>query len=166
VEAGMGYIMDLRKIVGSRPLMMAGACVILENRNNELLLQRRKDNNCWGLAGGSLEIGETLEQVAKRELFEETGLTANKLILFNVFSGEDFYYKYPHGDEVYNIVTAYICRDYEGRLRREVNEVKELKFFHFTEIPSDISPPDLPIINEYIQKCYLANGGNNCRSDN
>lgn len=152
----MGYIMDLRKIVGSRPLIMAGACVILVNSNNEILLELRKDNNCWGLAGGSLEIGESLEQVAKRELYEETGLTANILSLFNVYSGEDFYYKYPHGDEVYNVVTAYICRDYEGVLRRDENEVEELKFFKLTEIPSNISPPDLPIIKEFLQKCFLS----------
>ncbi|ATP42403.1 ADP-ribose pyrophosphatase [Solibacillus sp. R5-41] len=152
----MGYIMDLRKIVGSRPLIMAGACVILVNSNNELLLQLRKDNNCWGLAGGSLEIGESLEQVAKRELHEETGLTANILSLFNVYSGEDFYYKYPHGDEVYNVVTAYICRDYEGVLRTDENEVEELKYFKLTEIPSNISPPDLPIIKEFLQKSFLS----------
>jgi 8-oxo-dGTP pyrophosphatase MutT (NUDIX family) len=66
---------------------MVGACVILLNKNQEILLHLRKDNNCWGLAGGSLEMGETLEQVAKRELWEETGLVANKLQLFNVFSG-------------------------------------------------------------------------------
>ncbi|MGA4722113.1 NUDIX hydrolase [Fictibacillus nanhaiensis] len=150
----MGYIMDLRKVVGSRPLIMIGACVILVNSNNELLLQLRKDNNCWGLAGGSLEIGETLEQVAKRELFEETGLIANNLILFNVFSGQDFYYKYPHGDEVYNVVSAFVCRDYEGVLRREESEVQELKFFKFNELPPNISPPDIPILDEYFRSAY------------
>ena len=151
----MGYIMDLRKIVGSSPLIMAGACVIVLNKDKRILLQLRKDNNCWGLAGGSLEMGESLEQVAKRELFEETGLVANKLELFNVYSGEKFYYKYPHGDEVYNVVTAYICNDFEGVLKKEESEVQELYFFHFNEIPSNISPPDLPIIQEYIQKCFF-----------
>ncbi|MEK4487015.1 NUDIX hydrolase [Psychrobacillus sp. FSL H8-0484] len=151
----MGYIMDLRKIVGSSLLIMVGACVIVLNKENRILLQLRKDNNCWGLAGGSLEMGESLEQVAKRELFEETGLVANKLELFNVYSGEKFYYKYPHGDEVYNVVTAYICNDFEGVLKKEESEVQELYFFHFNEIPSNISPPDLPIIQEYIQKCFF-----------
>ena len=151
----MGYIMDLRKLVGSRPLIMAGACVIVLNKDNRILLQLRKDNNCWGLAGGSLEMGESLEQVAKRELLEETGLVANKLELFNVYSGEKFYYKYPHGDEVYNVVTAYICNDYEGVLNKEESEVKELYFFHFNELPSNINPPDLPIIQEYIQNCIF-----------
>ncbi|RND01190.1 NUDIX hydrolase [Lysinibacillus halotolerans] len=150
----MGYIMELRKLVGSRSIIMVGACVILMNENEEILLQLCNDNNCWGLAGGSLEIGETLEQVAKRELFEETGLIANQLKLFNVYSGENFYYKYPHGDEVYNVVTAYICNDYEGVITREVNEVQELKFFKYHELPQNISPPDLPILNDYISITY------------
>ena len=151
----MGYIMNLRKLVGSRPLIMAGACVIVLNKENRILLQLRKDNNCWGLAGGSLEMGESLKQVAKRELFEETGLVANKLELFNVYSGEKFYYKYPHGDEVYNVITAYICNDYEGVPNKEESEVQELCFFRFNELPSNISPPDLPIIQEYLQKHFL-----------
>lgn len=147
----MGYIKELRNMVGSRPLIMVGACVILINNKNELLLQLRKDNRCWGLSGGSMEIGETLEQVAKRELFEETGLTANSLTLLEVFSGQDFYYQYPHGDEVYNVVAAYICKDYKGIIKAEENEVVDLKFFHINSIPSNISPPDLPIIREYIR---------------
>jgi len=149
----MGYVMNLRKMVGSRPLIMVGACVIIVNNKNEILLQLRQDNNCWGLAGGSMEIGETLEQVAKRELLEETGLIANNLTLLNIYSGQDFYYKYPHGDEVYNVIAAYICRDYHGLLKKEKNEVKDLKFFDTVTLPSNISPPDLPIIKEYIQKC-------------
>lgn len=150
----MGYITDLRKLVGSRPIIMVGACVIVVNEKEEILLQLRNDNHCWALAGGSLEIGETLEQVAKRELFEETGLIANQLKLFNVYSGDDFYYKYPHGDEVYNVVAAYICIDYDGVLTREVSEVRELKFFNYHELPQKISPPDLPILNDYLSNTY------------
>jgi 8-oxo-dGTP pyrophosphatase MutT (NUDIX family) len=54
----MGYIMDLRKIVGSRPLIMTGSNVILLDSNNRILLQLRTDNNSWGLPGGSMEMGE------------------------------------------------------------------------------------------------------------
>ena len=146
----MGYIMDLRKLVGSRPLIMAGACVIVLGEKDRILLQLRKDNECWGLAGGAMELGETLEEVAKRELFEETGLIANQLTLFDIFSGKDFYYKYPHGDEVYNVIAAYICHDYEGKLAIDNKEVKELRFFHKNELPANISPPDAPIIKQYI----------------
>lgn len=155
----MGYIADLRKLVGKRPLVMAGASVILLNKNNQILLQLRRDNNCWGLPGGSLELGETLEEVAKRELYEETGLIANRLKLFHTFSGTEFYYKYPHGDEVYNVVSNYICEDYSGELK--INEEStELQFFSMNELPLNISPPDLPVIKEFIKPTRLQDNGN------
>ncbi|HAM80326.1 NUDIX hydrolase [Ornithinibacillus bavariensis] len=148
----MGYIKDLRKIVGSRPIIMVGACVLLIDNRNRILLQLRKDNHCWGLAGGSMELGESLEEVARRELREETGLTAKDLELINIYSGEAFYYKYPHGDEVYNVVAAYLCIDYKGELVKDENEVDDLRFFRFDDLPKNISPPDIPIINDYIQE--------------
>lgn len=52
----------------------------------------RKDNHCWGYAGGSVEPDEDVEEAAKRELYEETGLVANKLELFGTFSGKDMHY--------------------------------------------------------------------------
>jgi hypothetical protein len=42
----MGYIIDLRKIVGSSPLTMPGMCIIMVNGKSEILLQRRTDNHC------------------------------------------------------------------------------------------------------------------------
>ncbi|MDQ0901267.1 8-oxo-dGTP pyrophosphatase MutT (NUDIX family) [Paenibacillus sp. V4I7] len=147
----LGYIMELRKLVGSRPLINTGACVLLCS-NQRLLLQRRTDNGLWGLPGGSMEPGETLEEVAKRELFEETGLEARSLELFNIFSGKDLYYKYPHGDEVYNVVSAYVCSDFDGVLKGDGVEVQELRFFSFDEMPIELSPPDKPIINEFLKR--------------
>ena len=47
-------------------------------RNDEILLVQRAfdpGKGEWGLPGGFLELGETLEQGAKRELKEETNLT-------------------------------------------------------------------------------------------
>jgi len=130
---------------------MAGACVLLCS-NHQLLLQRRTDNGCWGLPGGSMELGETLEEVAKRELFEETGLTAKVLDLFDMFSGKDLYYKYPHGDEVYNVVAAYLCTDFDGALKVDGIEVQELRFFSYEELPSELSPPDVPVIKRFMDR--------------
>ncbi|MDQ0721828.1 isopentenyldiphosphate isomerase [Paenibacillus sp. W4I10] len=44
----MGYIMELRKLVGSRPLIMAGSCVLVFNEEGHLLLQKRTDSLDWG----------------------------------------------------------------------------------------------------------------------
>ncbi|CAH1059550.1 NUDIX hydrolase [Paenibacillus pseudetheri] len=145
------YIMELRKQVGSRPLIMAGACVLLCNEQ-QILLQRRTDNGCWGLPGGSMELRETLEEVARRELFEETGLQARGLELFDMFSGQDLYYKYPNGDEVYNVVAAYLCTEFDGALKEDGIEVQEVRFFNYGELPSELSPPDVPIIKRFMDR--------------
>lgn len=145
------YIMDLRKIVGHRPLLQVGASVIVEDEKGRILLQKRSDNHYWGYAGGSVELDENVEDAAKRELFEETGLTAERLELFGIFSGKDMHYIYPNGDEVSNIDIVYICRDYTGTLRKQENEVEELKFFALNEIPQKISPPVQKPLNQWIE---------------
>ncbi|MBO5968805.1 MAG: NUDIX hydrolase [Clostridia bacterium] len=144
------YIMDLRKIVGHRPLLQVGASVIVEDKEGRILLQLRSDNHCWGYAGGSVELDENVEEAAKRELFEETGLIANSLELFGVFSGKDTHYVYPNGDEVSNVDIVYICKDYSGELHCQPGEVDDLKYFEIDKIPDNISKPIEKALKQYI----------------
>ena len=138
----MGYIMDLRAYVGHRPLIQVGSSVMIENKQGHILLQLRTDNHLWCFsASGSMEPGESAEETARRELLEETGLTARSLELFGVFSGEEMHYIYPNGDEVYNVDIVYICRDYSGELTPQAGEVDELRFFDADRLPEHISPP-------------------------
>jgi 8-oxo-dGTP pyrophosphatase MutT (NUDIX family) len=146
----LGYIMELRKLIGTRPIIMVGACVIVQN-DSRILLQLRTDNGLWGLPGGSMEPGEEMEQVATRELYEETGLKAHELQLFDIFSGKELYYQYPHGDEVYNVIAVYICTEFDGELNADNDEVVELKYFDYNNIPNQISPPDIPIIKKFLE---------------
>ncbi|MFC5602258.1 NUDIX hydrolase [Sporosarcina koreensis] len=147
----MGYISELRELIGSRPIIMVGANVIVVDSEDRLLLQLRADNNCWGLPGGSMELGESLQEVARRELYEECNLVANQLTFLNIFSGEQYYYKYPHGDEIFNVIATFICADYEGELRADQDEVLSLQFFSIDELPRNLNPPEISIIQEYIQ---------------
>jgi ADP-ribose pyrophosphatase YjhB (NUDIX family) len=130
----------------------AGVCVY---KDGKILLQKRRDNNCWAIHGGSVEMGEKVEDTAGRELFEETGLIAGSLELLGVFSGESMFYTYPNGDRVYIISIIYICREFTGELLRETGETTELKWFDLDDFPSDISPPDvepLKAFAEFIRK--------------
>ena len=109
----------MRELVGSRPIMQCGASVILVNERGELLLQQRADNGMWGYHGGSVELFENVEEAARRELTEETGLTAGQMTLFGVFSGPELAYVYPNGDAVSNVDVVYLCRDYTGHTHRQ-----------------------------------------------
>lgn len=141
------YIADLRKLVGNRPLLMCGASVILFNAQGQVLMLRRTDNDSWCFPGGAIELGEKAEEAAAREALEETGLAVDALELFGVFSGEELYYQYPNGDEVYNVDIVFCSHSYEGELQIN-HESRDVKFFSSNELPERISPPVAPIVKE------------------
>lgn len=155
-----GYIMDLREIVGHRTLIQCAGSIIIENEQGQVLLGRRTDNHAWGYAGGSVEIDEKVEDCAKRELFEETGLIADEIEFFMVNSGPEVHYIYPNGDEVSNIEIIYLCRKYHGNLRMQEEELSELRFFDLEDIPDNISPPIRPVVDAYIR--MRRGGGKPC----
>lgn len=145
-----GYIMDLRKVIGHRTLIQCAGSIIIENTKGEILLGKRTDNGMWGYAGGSVEIDERVEDCAMRELYEETGLIADEMDFFMVNSGPEVHYVYPNGDEVSNIEIIYLCKKYHGELKKQEDEISELKFFNINDIPV-ISPPIRPVIDKYIK---------------
>jgi 8-oxo-dGTP pyrophosphatase MutT (NUDIX family) len=146
----MGYVQELRLLVGHRPLIIPGAAVLILNRQGDLLLQHRTDNRQWGLIGGSMEVGESLEETARRETFEETSLELDELEWFGLFSGPELIYKYPNQDIVVNVVAVYIARQFRGRLKAD-REAHEIRFFKLRELPTDLSPPDRPVIERYMR---------------
>lgn len=146
------YILDLRKLVGRRPLMQVGASVIVVNDRGEMLLQLRSDNRCWSYAGGSVELFERVEETAVRELKEECGLTARSLTLYGVFSGPECHYVYPNGDEVSCVDIVFQCQDYEGTVCPQPGEVEELRFFAPDRLPEPLSPPTAHVIRRFAQE--------------
>ena len=132
----MGYIMDLRKHIGHAPLIGVGATTLVFNNKKELLLNLRSDTNTWGIPGGSMELYETIEETAIRELKEETGITAENLELVTVLSGEDFYFEYPNGDKMCTVIVLFKVLNYTGTLNVSDNESKALKFFPLTNLPA------------------------------
>ncbi len=131
----MSYLSELRKIVGNRPLLSAGATILVFNESDELLFNLRSDTGTWGLPGGSMDLGETLEETARRELYEETGLKAREFVLLDVLSGEDYFFVYPNGDQLYSVVALYETRDVIGELKILDGESTKLEFFSLNTLP-------------------------------
>ena len=136
----MSYIKYLRQYVGNSPILTAGTVLLVFNEKNELLMQLRTDYNSWGFPGGAMELGESFEEVANRELKEETGLIIGELKLLEVISGKDTFREYPNGDQLYDITAVYEIRKYHGKLRVNDDESKELKWFSLENLPKNLAP--------------------------
>ncbi|MBO4377589.1 MAG: NUDIX hydrolase [Clostridia bacterium] len=148
----MGYVHDIRSKIGHDPLLIVGASVIAVNDKGELLLQRRSDNGCWGYHGGCVELNERVEDAARREFREETGLIAEELTLLGVFSGPEMAYTYPNGDLASIVDVVYVCRAWSGKMLPQNGEVNELRFFAPEDVPDNISPPNIPALKAYLGK--------------
>lgn len=135
----MSYVKFLRQYVGHEPILTAGVGLLVFNEKNEVLMQLRTDYNAWGFIGGSMELGESFEETAKRELKEETNLELDEGILLGVLSGKDTYRVYPNGDRLYDITAVFKVKKYHGELKVNDGESKELGWFDLNNLPDNLS---------------------------
>src|SRR5438128_10447703 len=73
-----------RPIVGIGGVVIEGGLGLLVRRGNGQLMGQ------WSIPGGTLELGETLEEGTARELTEETGLEVKVIEMIEVFERINF----------------------------------------------------------------------------
>jgi ADP-ribose pyrophosphatase YjhB (NUDIX family) len=134
LSTSVSYLKGLREVVGSQLLITVGVSVLVL-QGDEILLEMRHDCRDWGLPGGYKELGESLEEAAQRELFEETGLVAQELCFLTLCSGPEFTYTYPNGDRIEAVTAVYRALEVEGDLRTAEGENLELRYFDVRELP-------------------------------
>ncbi len=87
------------------PLLTVDTVIALEDwpQSPIVLIKRRNPPLGWALPGGFVEIGETVEQAARREAQEETGLEVELTGLFGCYSDPD---RDPRGHTVSIVFTG------------------------------------------------------------
>lgn len=115
-----------------RPMLTADCMVV--NPCGEILLIRRGNEpyrGCWALPGGFMEMDETIEHCAVRELQEETGIVVGeeKLHLIGIFSrlGRD-----PRGRTV---TAAYRIDLPTNTDAQSGDDAAEARWFPLSELP-------------------------------
>ena len=147
----MGYIEDLRKLTGPRPLVLANVAVGVLNNQGQVLLLRNSDG-LWRVPGGYIELEESAEETARREVFEKTGIRIGQLELVNVFSGKNHFVKLQNGEEFFPVTITYISTDIKNYPPYiPSNESNEIGFFDLKALPENLSPIIRMAIKQYTE---------------
>ena len=125
---------DVTQALGVRPSVSA---VIFDQRGR-LLLQQRSDGGQWGLPGGSVEIGESLAEAARREVLEETGLVVVVRRLIGVYSEPALQVvRYPTGHVWHYVNVCFECSVKSGALTT-CDETLALEYFPVRRLPPNV----------------------------
>ena len=148
------YLKELRKRTKHMPLLIPHSIVVLFNKEGQVLLEERADDGYFDFPGGGIDLKEEAYKAAYRELLEETGLVAEELKLFKVYSGEITHYVYFNGDEIYGIDLVYTCHKYHGELIPQKEEVKTLKFYDLKNMPEKMSIRNKQIVEDLLNSKF------------
>ncbi len=114
-------------------------------RGKSLLLDHRRDGG-WALFGGAMEVGESLEECARRELDEELRIRVGLLKLVGVFSEPSRIIRHADGTVVQSVTVAFSAAWEKGDFALS-SESRDAQWFSAAEIdPDSVAPTHRMII--------------------
>jgi 8-oxo-dGTP pyrophosphatase MutT (NUDIX family) len=128
------YIKWLRGYVGSQLILVPAVSTLAVDGDGRVLLVYEHDADAWSTPGGSIDIDEIPEDAARREVFEETGLSVRLDGILTVLGGSEFHAHYKNGDEVAYVATVYRGSVTDGQLRVDGDEVTAAQWFARDEL--------------------------------
>ena len=100
-------------------------------QHSQILLTQRNDFEVWCLPGGGVDDGESLEQAAAREAFEETGLQVRVTRLVGMYSQP----RWHHGG---NHFALFAAEPIGGTVRAATDETVDAGFFERHVLPEPL----------------------------
>jgi 8-oxo-dGTP pyrophosphatase MutT (NUDIX family) len=141
------YLKWIRNKVGTSPIFLNGAALIITNNQNQILLQKRfHDKNLWGVIGGSMDLGETFEETAKREAKEEINCEIKLEYLIGIYS--KYHVVCPNGDRGQAITALFKAAIIKGTPETDNVETFDLQYFSESNLPP-IDTHQLVFIKDY-----------------
>src|SRR5262245_7698224 len=135
------YLGKLRKVIGSRLVLIPGARIVVHDRLERVLLGLRSDFRRWGLPCGHREIRDSRQQLASREVSEETSLTIGRPKVFGIASDpEHETIRFPNGDRTQTVSILFHARKPRGEPKFDPHETLELGWFGLDDLPADLMP--------------------------
>lgn len=106
-----------------------GVGMVLLRGDEVLLVRRAKPPGAgqWNLPGGAQELGETAEECARRELFEETGLRAGPV---HMVAHVDSIHRDDQGRVQYHYTILDFAGQYEGGELTPADDVSAAEWAH------------------------------------
>ena len=128
-----------------------GVCTVVINKDKEIVLHQRSDNDDWSLPGGQMEIGESISDCLLREVREETGLQPKIVRLIGLYTSPKIIFQFPNGDVYQSFVVVFLCkvRDEKVTLNNESTSFKWVKKGEVNKLKT------LPLVKEIISDAFL-----------
>ncbi|MBG0565210.1 NUDIX domain-containing protein [Actinoplanes aureus] len=128
------YLGRVRASVGDTDtIFFVGARTLVLDDQNRLLLIQRSDNHRWAIPAGAMELGESMQDCAVRELWEETGLRATSLTPYAFYSAYTYTNEYRHTYQ--QVLMNFVVHSWEGELVRQTEESVDAGFFALDALP-------------------------------
>ncbi|GAA2264793.1 hypothetical protein GCM10010145_43840 [Streptomyces ruber] len=153
------YVWSLRRVVGSRLLLVPGAQVLLRDDEGRVLFQQRADSGVWELPAGACEEDGDFADAAVRELAEETGLRVDRadLTAFGSLSDPGVHtLTYPNGDVTHCFALCFTAGRWSGELSPDRDEVVRAAFHGIDDPPRPLHPPTSAVLAMFRE--YRATG--------
>ena len=131
----VNYMRWLRSYVGHQRLLQLAVSAFIRDEQGYVLLGRRSDVMLWAPPSGVMQLGETPVKTLLREVLEETGLQVRAGQLIGMYTGPDFEWTYPNGDQAQIITAFFECHVEGGTLAPDHTEFIDLRYFAPEALP-------------------------------